>query len=174
MSYRSIRGRSKAEAPTKIVLPITPMLDMTFQLLFFFIINFKPMPPEGVMETALPSEKLVQVQKEKGPEKQDKTDTKEPEFLSDLTVKVRTQLQGGEISNIAVLNNEGKEEPVGSTLESLEAFLVKKRETLANKKQIKVQGDSALKVRNLIAVSDACRKAGFKDVSFVTPDDFGR
>jgi len=145
---------------------------MTFQLLFFFIINFKPMPAEGVMETALPSERVTQNTKE--PIKKDQTDTKEPEFISDLTVKVRTQLQGGDISNLAVLNNEGKEEPVGGNLESLEAFLVKKRETLANKNAIKVQGDSALKVRNLIAVSDACRKAGFKDVSFVTPEDFGR
>jgi biopolymer transport protein ExbD len=173
MSYRSMHGRSKAEAPTKIVLPITPMLDMTFQLLFFFIINFKPMPAEGVMETALPSEKVTQNLKDK-PAKPDQADIKEPEFISDLTVKVRTQLQGGDISNLAVLNNEGKEEPVGGNLESLEAFLVKKRETLANKNAIKVQGDSALKVRNLIAVSDACRKAGFKDVSFVTPEDFGR
>jgi biopolymer transport protein ExbD len=174
MSYRSMHARSKAEAPTKIVLPITPMLDMTFQLLFFFIINFKPMPPEGVIATALPSEKVTQNIKEKGPEKKEQTDTKEPDFPSDLTVKVRTQLQSGDISHLAVLNNEGKEESVGSTLDALEAFLVKKRETLANKDAIKVQGDSALKVRNLIAVSDACRKAGFKDVSFVTPEDFGR
>ena len=125
------------------------------------------------MDTALPSERVTQ-NLNKPPDKKDQTDAKEPEFLSDLTVKVRTQLQGGDISNIAVLNNEGKEEPVGGNLESLEAFLVKKRETLANKNAIKVQGDSALKVRNLIAVSDACRKAGFKDVSFVTPEDFGR
>jgi biopolymer transport protein ExbD len=174
MSYRSMRGRSKAEAPSKIVLPITPMLDMTFQLLFFCIVNFKPMPPEGVMETALPSEKVTQNIKEKTPDKKDQVDTKEPDFPSDLTVKVRTQLQSGEISNLAVLTNEGKEEQVGSKLESLEPFLLKKRESLTNKNTIKVQGDSALKVRNLIAVADACRKAGFKDVSFVTPDDFGR
>ncbi len=28
-------------------MPITPMLDMSFQLLSFFILTFRPMPTEG-------------------------------------------------------------------------------------------------------------------------------
>src|SRR5687768_10079620 len=35
-------------------LPITPMLDMTFQLLAFFITTFNPTPPEGHLDLALP------------------------------------------------------------------------------------------------------------------------
>src|ERR1051326_425911 len=38
MSMRSKRGMT----PTDVVLPITPMLDMSFQLLFFFICIYKP------------------------------------------------------------------------------------------------------------------------------------
>ena len=56
--------RKKPEADSKIVLPITPMLDMTFQLLFFFIINFHPADLEGQMDMALPSEKVKQAHKE--------------------------------------------------------------------------------------------------------------
>ena len=48
--------RKKPGADSKITLPITPMLDMTFQLLFFFIINFHPADLEGQMDMALPSE----------------------------------------------------------------------------------------------------------------------
>lgn len=35
-------------------LPITPMLDMSFQLLAFFIMTFKPAPTEGQLMMALP------------------------------------------------------------------------------------------------------------------------
>ena len=51
--------RKKPEADSKVVLPITPMLDMTFQLLFFFIINFHPADLEGQMDMALPSEQVT-------------------------------------------------------------------------------------------------------------------
>lgn len=37
-------------------LPITPMLDMAFQLLAFFILTFKPSPTEGQILLALPAE----------------------------------------------------------------------------------------------------------------------
>lgn len=37
-------------------LPITPMLDMSFQLLAFFIMTFKPAPTEGQIMLALPKE----------------------------------------------------------------------------------------------------------------------
>ena len=33
-------SRRRPDPEGKIALPITPMLDMTFQLLFFFIMNF--------------------------------------------------------------------------------------------------------------------------------------
>ena len=36
---------------------------------------------------------------------------------------------------------------------------------------IKVQGDSKLKVRSVMKVMDACRQAGFGNVSFVPPED---
>lgn len=37
-------------------LPITPMLDMSFQLLAFFIMTFKPAPTEGQLAMTLPKE----------------------------------------------------------------------------------------------------------------------
>jgi biopolymer transport protein ExbD len=45
---------------------------------------------------------------------------------------------------------------------------------LINKEAIKVQGDGKLKVRNVMKVMDKCREAGFGNVSFVPPEDFGR
>lgn len=37
-------------------LPITPMLDMSFQLLAFFIMTFNPAPTEGQIALALPKD----------------------------------------------------------------------------------------------------------------------
>ena len=53
MSSRRRAGEKAAE----ITLPITPMLDMSFQLLFFFISTFKlPTDPEGTLDLSMPSQ----------------------------------------------------------------------------------------------------------------------
>jgi biopolymer transport protein ExbD len=170
--------RSKASDDSKVTLPITPMLDMTFQLLFFFITSFNPADQEGQVDMALPSEDIKVAHK---PEdvKKDVAPDKDPalEFPSDLTVKVRTQQDGindGEISALFIRNIEGKEEPVDGGLAGLRAVLEKRREEMSNKENIKVQGDAKLKVKSLMRVMDACRQSGFKNVSMVPPEDFGR
>ena len=125
----------------------------------------------------LPSEqeKAAHDQKDVNPKA---TPEKDPQlqFTSDLTVKVRTQLDGvndGEISALFVQTIDSKEESVNG-LDGLKKYLEDKRETLSNKDAIKVQGDGKLKVRSVMKVMDVCRNAGFKNVSFVPPEDFGR
>ena len=49
-------GRKKGTDYVDPDLPITPMLDMSFQLLAFFILTFRPMPTEAQLALALPSE----------------------------------------------------------------------------------------------------------------------
>ncbi|MFO0842991.1 MAG: biopolymer transporter ExbD [Gemmataceae bacterium] len=167
--------RRKAETASKVSLPITPMLDMTFQLLFFFIFNFNPADLEGQMEMALPSQNVTanrdqkKVDKEAKPEKDPLTDIE-----SDLTVKVRTQLDensAGGISNISVQSISGKEDRVEG-LAGLRKYLEEKRKTVTNKEAIKVQGDGKLRIKYILQVMDVCRQAGFNNVSFVPPEGF--
>jgi biopolymer transport protein ExbD len=171
------RRRGGAGIPSEVTLPITPMLDMAFQLLFFFIMTFNPSDLEGQLDVSLPSDadKAAHKKEDQDPKKApDKSP--EPEFPSDMTVKVRTQLDGqhdGEISALFVRRLDGKEEPVND-LAGLRRYLEKAQETTTNKEAIKVQGDGKLKVRSVIEVMDVCRKAGFKNVSFVPPEDLGR
>src|SRR3954465_14992618 len=48
--------KKKHEPETQIVLPVTPMLDMTFQLMFFFLTTFNPSSiKEGQMDLSLPA-----------------------------------------------------------------------------------------------------------------------
>jgi biopolymer transport protein ExbD len=168
---------------SKIVLPITPMLDMTFQLLFFFIVSFNPADLEGAVELALPSEKQTAAPKDVTPEKP--PELEDIKFESNLTVKVRTQTDPetvGEISAISILDNNAKEEYVQPSanagrqnplLVGLRENLIKRREMMSdNKESIKIQGDGRLKVARIIKVMDACREAGFNNISFVPPDDF--
>src|SRR6516165_3079795 len=43
----SLAKKSKSKLPDEIQIPITPMLDMAFQLLTFFILTYRPAPTEG-------------------------------------------------------------------------------------------------------------------------------
>ena len=51
-------SRSRRQPPDYVEpdLPITPMLDMSFQLLSFFIMTFRPAPIEGQIAMTLPKE----------------------------------------------------------------------------------------------------------------------
>jgi biopolymer transport protein ExbD len=167
----SFLSRAKPANPSKVVLPITPMLDVTFQLLFFFVVNFRGMPLslEGQLPVALPQERAV-APGNAGP-------AGPAEFPSDLTVKVRTQLDGandGAISALTIQNAQGKEQAVEGGLPGLKAQLKQMRGGLKEKSNVKVQGDCRLKVKNLMAVMDACKAAGFENVSMVPPEDFAR
>ena len=52
----SRRSRHQPGAPTAPDMPIVPMLDMSFQLMSFFILTFRPMPSEAQIALALPKE----------------------------------------------------------------------------------------------------------------------
>ncbi len=165
--------RHKAEAAPEVNLPITPMLDMAFQLLTFFIFTYHPSGLEGQMDLNLPSEKAAaakekeQVDPLSAPDKAQ--DLVPP---SDLTVVVRTQQDGvnnGIISALTLEQASGQK-PVND-LKALEAELTEARKTTPND-AIKIQGDGKLKWSAVVQVMDICRKAGFNNISFVPPPDY--
>ena len=158
--------RSKPGNESKVSLPITPMLDMTFQLLFFFITSFNPADQEGQIDMALPASGpgLGQVNPADAP----------VEFPGELTVKVRTQHDGindGEISALLVRDLEGAETPIEDGLTGLANYLATRRAQTKNRDAVKVEADGSLRVRHLAKVLDACRKAGFENVGLVAPAD---
>jgi biopolymer transport protein ExbD len=159
---------------SEVSLPITPMLDMAFQLLTFFIFTYHPSGLEGQMDLNLPSEKAAaarekdQVDPLTAPDRAQ--DLVPP---SDLTVIVRTQQDGvnnGIISALTLEQASGQK-PVND-LKALEAEL-KEAKNAAPNDAIKIQGDGKLKWSAIVQVMDVCRKAGFNNISFVPPPDFG-
>ena len=171
----SLRRSHEADS-TEVSLPITPMLDMAFQLLTFFIFTYHPSALEGQMDLNLPSEAQPMARSAEDVKPESAADKNETlELPTDLTVVIRTQRGGGndgEISALTVQDQAGPTEV--PDLKALEGHLKKARETVTNKQAIKVQGDSKLKVVAVIEVMDVCRKAGFRNVGFVAPEDFGR
>ncbi len=53
----------------EIEIPITPMLDMAFQLLTFFILTYRPAPSEGQFSmNLLPAQKAIDISKDQAKE----------------------------------------------------------------------------------------------------------
>jgi biopolymer transport protein ExbD len=172
MTTRSHRGHDK---PAKVEIPITAMLDMSFQMLIFFLMNYNPSDLEGQMDMALPA-KLESVSKDNNPEPKasdaPEEDTKLP---ADLTVIVRTANDGtnnGIISQITVRDRSG--DTVIPNLDALTAHLDKAKDGLSNKEDIKIEGDSKLRWEQVMKVMDACRKAGFTTGFGPPPDLVGQ
>ena len=152
-------------------LPITPMLDMSFQLLAFFIMTFQPKPAEGQILLALP--------KEEGgasavPSVTDATTT--------VTYVVAVAAAGGAIGSMA-LYEKGNEvtktdlkaspEEFFAQLEKLSGDLKKKNEGRDEKDRIKaklvLELDPTLQHAFVVQLLDAGVRAGFLDIAPVLP-----
>jgi biopolymer transport protein ExbD len=170
------RHRRNADAGPGVVLPITPMLDMAFQLLTFFIFTYHPSEFEGQMELSLPSDNTLAADKPENVDPNVRPDrNRELELKTDLTVIVRTQQNGqnyGVISSVAV-QDAGNVKDLGSDLDNLQKYLRELAQRVDPKQGIKLQGDSRLKWDSMVQVMDRCRLAGFKNVSFAPPQGYG-
>jgi biopolymer transport protein ExbD len=165
------QNRVQREA-SRVEVAVTPMLDMTFQLLFFFILNYHPSALEGQMSMALPNDKQ-EAKAEKMEDVKTGSDPQDDTLPADLTVQVKTQNDGynnGRISQISVRGRDGSKEV--KDLEALKEHLESVKESLTNKEDIKIEGDSSLSWGEVVKVMDTCTKAGFRP-GFAPPPDRG-
>jgi biopolymer transport protein ExbD len=170
---RRRRGGPEEEAEEGFKKSITPMLDMTFQLLAFFILTFHPSDLEGQMDLLLPAKEESASQATPRPDVLPKTE-EELELEPDLTVIVRTQQDGihdGIISNLTVQTSSGQKS-LGRDRKDLLKYLKEVRKTATNPDVIKLQGDGKLKWKAIVEVMDTCKEAGFRDISFVPPPGY--
>jgi len=183
--------RRKSEPNPEIVLPITPMLDMAFQLLTFFIFTYNPSGMEGQMELAMPSKSDKAAHKAEDVSTTSETTKEEtPEIPLDLTVAMQRQgdgyitaLEEGQIRT--ELGGQGNLSPLRRHLEKVfkdkATALMDRAKGMGPKEQdemmkeelkkigVKVVGDSKLKWGQVVEVMDECRKAGidaFKQAGF--------
>jgi biopolymer transport protein ExbD len=163
------RGRRDGADPAEVQIPIPAMLDMTFQLLSFFILTFNPPNAgEGQMDMTLPA---VGAAKAKEAEQTDPfaLSSTEVEVPADVTVAVES-LNGG-IDKISV--REREKTSTVADIKELRATLQRLQKELGQA-NIKVEAESRLKYAGLIEIMDACLAARFQSVGFVPPPDLGK
>jgi len=168
-------SRKKEEGPgVQLNLVITPMLDMTFQLLFFFVLTFKPASAmEGKMDFQLPAagEAKALNKEDINPDKISDGDLALPAQFTVLVKTIRDGVNDGNISALIIKTENG--ETALPNLEALERFLKSKQEDdkISNKSDIKIEAESKLKYSCVIEVMDACIRAKFDKVGFAPPPD---
>lgn len=162
----------RAEPSLEVEVPITPMLDLAFQVLLFFILTYHPSQLEGQMDLSLPD--LAQAKAATPQQAQpEKSSTGELELPSEITVLLRTRRDGtkdGTISQITVQEKAGTKDVADR--EALRRYLEKTREGLANQNDIKIEADSNVRYAAVIDIMDTCTGAGFRNVGFGRPPDF--
>lgn len=157
--------KKKKEPLIDITLPITPMLDMSFQLLSFFMLTFHPMPTEGQMSINLPK-----IDTTDSPPPMDQITP--PEDKKDEYTITIYAAQGdiglisfkGPVTGSADLQGENKFAALLKALKDIPKPAGKGAEGIS----ITIEAAPDLNYSRLIDVMDICRRSGYDSVN-LTP-----
>jgi biopolymer transport protein ExbD len=154
----------------EVELPITPMLDLAFQVLLFFILTYRPPQLEGQMDLVLPESGQARATPSDG-----EADIPAPaEPPAEITVMIRAQRQEkdrGAISRILIQERKSLHAKEVINESDLRNYLLILRPNLGNKTNITIQAESGLRYAYLMTVMDACTSTGFINVTFGSPLD---
>jgi biopolymer transport protein ExbD len=155
------RQKRKQEAGIDVELPITPMLDMSFQLMAFFILTFRPLPQEGQLAMYLPKDEASE-QSQVLPNIPD--EDRQDEYMITITAAqgaiATLSLQGP--TSVVSIPGEGD-----TKIEGLYQELKRIAKPFREGKKgptARIEADNNLQYAQLIQVMDACRLAGFESV----------
>ena len=152
--------KKRIEAPVDIAVPVTPMLDMSFQLLSFFILTFKPMPTEGQLSINLP--------------KLDASATPQidPLIPDDKKDEYTITVHSSSTGEIALL---GLKKPTGGNLDNIKTLSelldelkkIPKPGGDAKNVSITIEAANDLNYARLIDIMDLCKRAGYDTVNLL-------
>src|SRR5262249_30379810 len=134
--------RSKFDPLVDVTLPITPMLDMSFQLLAFFVMTFQAANAlEGQLDMYLPKAGNPQA---KRPDQVDLSKDSDADLDQQAELAVVVSSQRGDVESLAI-REKTKTTPVPD-VRSLKPALSKLRNELGGTQTaIKIEADSHLK-----------------------------
>jgi biopolymer transport protein ExbD len=139
--------------PIPVTLPVVPLLDISFQLMFFMVITFQTSSPEGQFALLLP--------KGGGGAPGREQDIEVMEVSPELVVTVQTD--AGDLLHLAIRDGV-KITEVADNAALEKALLAERRNRLGSALQI----EAARNVRyaRMVEVLDACHRAGYESISF--------
>lgn len=155
--------RRASKGPPDSELNLTSMLDVIFNILAYFVITFNPPKPERNFDVALP------------PPKAEKTEAKSdgPDIDAAIFKDFNIALQSGPQGSLAGINlaplrpNATQPRTVVALATEMQAAI----KLYGGKGEdafeaVNIVAPSNLKYSNLIAVVDACHKAGLHKINF--------
>jgi biopolymer transport protein ExbD len=168
--------KKEDEHQPKPQMPVTPMLDMAFQLLSFFILTFHPDAQfEVEMDLALPAKESSKAQ---DPSQVDPlveaNPNLDPDELIDVPLIVakaaNDPANAGSINSLSIehLGNTRTIHDLGDLFKTLNSDDFRAADF---KGAIRVRGDPKLKWSAVVEIVDKCRAAGFTRVGFASPND---
>jgi biopolymer transport protein ExbD len=184
--------RRKTVPDIAVAMPIVPMLDLAFQILFFFMITFNPSKAEGKMSLNLPASGQAKAKDNKSV---DLTSSDvELEIPADFVVVVRSYEDSfavsirnaekldevGAVRGMNQMSAKERQAEIDKLLDKLRADL---KNRLEEKKKadgdkatdnVKIEANGRTKYSLLVAVMDACIKAGYTQVGFAPPPDLNQ
>lgn len=138
-------------------LPITPMLDMSFQLLAYFVMTFNPIAPEGHLDLALP---LV-----KGGDSVMPPPASLDEELDEITVKVEAD-DAGDIRRIFLsLSGEASVRELPNREALRDALLERRQAKPGATAKVRLELPEPLKYKLFVYLVDEIIRAGYPNVA---------
>jgi len=157
------RKHKNVTEDVSVELPITPMLDMSFQLMAFFIFTFRPAPSEGQIAMSLPNVEAGDIAPPSA------TDDKPVTFI--VTV---ANGDSGKLGLMTIRDKDGtdpKGESMGADIERYKAALHKRRGDLKGRpSKLTLEIGNAVVHDYVVQLIDVARQAGFEDIAPVPAD----
>jgi biopolymer transport protein ExbD len=148
----------------RVELPIVPLLDVSFQLMFFLVITFQVGGPEGQFALSLPSGGSTG----SGIAPAAGSANVGVDLPSSLVVSVRTEAD----QRVHLIVRDGERiMEMGDSRELTEHLAKLKVEPAVDRSSLRVEADGKIKYSRLIEVLDACKRAGFENISFAMPGE---
>jgi biopolymer transport protein ExbD len=177
---------TREEGGVNLSIIITPMLDMAFQLMAFFVMTYHPSALEGHIDASLLPPSKIAIQGKQDLDKNAAPVDVAPDDKDALSVIVKAVKRGqtdgkrgdGEPSQIFVKRaEEPNPELVADTDVDLDTALrrlrdrLKAMQTKGTRASVNIEADSDLKHQYTIRIYDACKSADCASVGFRAPPD---
>ena len=150
----------RAGSDEEISLNVTAMLDMAFQLLAFFILTFKPPPPEAQIFLKLPPAQAVQGLNDGKKAGDDANDASKIKPVNSLIVSLMDNDGNGAVADVRIgISSEPLKQIPYNELES------ELRDSISKQgfEQVVVQSSATLHWEEVMKVFDMCAKMTTKE-----------
>ncbi|CAN5647116.1 hypothetical protein BH23PLA1_BH23PLA1_10780 [soil metagenome] len=163
MTPPDVSQARRSQPPEGIDFPVTPMLDMSFQLLAFFILTFQAPTRESRIDLYLPAAPVALPGDPKGLATPRPTRVDDLDLETDLII----QAQADEFGDLAFLSLAGAEVP---SPEELEGRLRRYAQILAGEPiRVRILADDSLRYEEAARIIGAAASAGASAIRLSGP-----